>query len=314
MKSAPFLHTDTDNRTIMIETLIALCPALLWAVYRSGTRAAVLCLFSMLFATFLDLLYEVILRCVILRKSFTFDSAAPLMGLLIAFAMPANVSLWVILTADFLAVIVLRRLLGSALAPVAAACALLMLITKSYQRPFALADGVYVQTSLDDLITGNSPDLTTFDLILGRGNGGIGEIAGLLLILGGLYLLIRRHIQWEIPVAAMVAAGFLAMELAPDTVAYYPYMGDQLFSGGLILGVFFIASDPAKVPISTLGRLIYGALIGVFTLLSRIFFSFDGVYLAIAILSLFVPLIDRLTLPAMFGGNPRRDRNLSKEN
>ncbi len=313
MRSAPFLHADSDSRTVMLETLIALAPAFLWMIYRNGGYTAVLCLFSVIFATLLDLLCEGILILTKRQKRVRFDGSAPLMGLLIAFTMPASVSLWVILLAVFTAVLLLRRLLCSIIAPVAASSALAMLITHSYQDSYALSGGEPIRTALDDLIAGNSPDISTLDLFLGRGEGGIGEISGLLLILGGIYLLIRGHIRWEIPIAALVAAGFLAMELAPDSVAYYAYIGDQICSGGLLLGVIFIAADPIKVPISTSGRLIYGVLIGAGTILCRIKLGFDGIYLCIAILSLFTPLVDRLTLPAPFGGRPRHDRAVPKK-
>lgn len=307
------MHADSDSRTVMIETLIALGPAFLWMIYRYGGRTAILCLFSVLFATLLDLFYEGILLLARRQRSIRFDGSAPLMGLLIAFTMPASVSLWVILLTVFAAVILLKRLLCSIVAPVAASCAIAMLITHNYQSSYALSGSEPIRTALDDLIAGSSPDMSTLDLFLGLGEGGMGQISGILLILGGLYLLIRGHIRWEIPAAALVAGGFLAMELAPDSVAYYAYVGDQIFSGGMILGVIFIAADPIKMPISVSGRLIYGALIGAGTILLRVKCGFDGIYLSIAILSLFVPLIDRLTLPAPFGGSPRHDRALPKK-
>lgn len=310
--SAPYLHSDADCRTVHAEMLIALCPAILWGVWRSGSGAALICLFSMLFATLLDLLYEVIVRYALLRQSMRFDGAALLIGLLIAAAMPANISLWVILVADFVAIILCRRLLCGHLAPAATGIALVVLLTGGFKKSFALiGDPVY--TPLDELMEGVNPDQSTADLLLGRGAGNIGEIAALLLILGGVYLLIRRRIRWELPAAAIIAAGVVAMEFSPDSVADYPYIGDQIISGGLLLGVLFTV-DAKSTPVSPLGRLIFGALVGAATVAVRVWFGLDGVYPAIALLSALVPLIDRLTLPSPFGGLPRHARNQNQKN
>lgn len=310
--SAPYLHTDRDVRTVHAETIIALCPALLWGIWKYGSPAILLCLFSMLFATLLDLIYEVIARYAVLRKPIRFDGSSLLIGLLIAAAMPVNVSLWVILLADFTAVILCRRLLCGHLAPAASGIALTGLLTGGFKASYALV-GQPLYTPLDDLMAGINPDQSTGDLLLGRGEGNLGEISALLLVVGGIYLLIRRHIRWELPAAAVIAAGVIAMELAPDSVADYPYIGDQILSGGLLMATLFTA-DSRSVPLSAVGRLIFGALIGAFTIVSRVSFGFDGAYLAVAVLSALTPLINRLTLPAPFGGISRHARSQTQKN
>lgn len=309
---APYLRTDIDCRTVHAETVIALCPALFWGIWRFGYRALLLCLLSVLFSVFLDLLYEVTVRYIFLRKPLRFDGAPVLTGLVIAAAMPANISIWVILLADFTAVILCRRLLCGCLAPAASGIALTMLLTGGFKKSFALV-GDPIHTPLDDLMAGVNPDQSTIDLLLGRGAGNIGEVPALLLLLGGIYLLIRGHIRWELPAAAVIAAGVTAMALSPDSVADYPYIGDQIVSGGLLLGTLF-AIDARSAPVSPSGRLIFGALTGIITVAARVYLGFDGAYPAAAVLSAFVPLINRLTLPAPFGGNPRHARSQAQKN
>lgn len=307
--SRPFLHGDTDSRTVRVEILIALIPASLWAVYRGGVGCLILAGFSLIFSLLLDFTYQAVLFLLHRRTRIAPDLYSLLIGLLIAFAMPVNVALWVLLLADFTAVILCRRLLCGIVSPTAAGCSLAMLVSGGFTLPAALSGGGHIQTPLDQLMAGVSPEESVSDLILGRVPGSIGEVSGLLLLIGGLYLILRRHISWEVPLAITVAAGGIAVLCAPATVAYNVYIIGQLFSGGLIFGALFVASESAYAPLTTLGKLIYGALIGGGAMLMRIYLGFDGIYPAILLVTALTPLIDRLTAPAMFGGNPRRNRS-----
>lgn len=304
----PFLHGELDSRTVRAETFIALIPAFLWAFYRCGLRCLILAVFSAVFSLLLDLICQMIFVLQNRRNKIRPDLLAPLMGLLIAFAMPVNVALWLLLLSDFAAVILFRRLLCGIASPTAAGCSLAMLLSAGFTLPAALSDGGHIQTPLDQLMAGISPEESVLDLILGRVPGGIGEVSGLLLLIGGLYLILRRHISWEVPLAVIAAAGGTAVLCTPSTVAYNIYIIGQIFSGGLIFGAIFVASESACTPLTTLGKLIYGALIGALALLSRAYLGFDGIYPAILLVSALTPLIDRLTAPAIFGGNPRLSR------
>ncbi|MGM9637790.1 MAG: RnfABCDGE type electron transport complex subunit D [Eubacteriales bacterium] len=308
----PFLHGETDCKTVRVETFIALIPAALWAFCQFGLRSLILAVISAGFSLLLDFIYQFIFFLTNRRKKIRPDLLAPLMGLLIAFAMPVNVALWLLFLADFTAVILFRRLLAGIASPTAAGCSLAMLVSAGFTLPAALTDGEHIRTPLDQLMAGVSPEESLQDLILGRVPGGIGEVSGLLLLIGGLYLILRRHLSWEVPLAVIAAAGGVAILCTPSAIAYNIYIIGQIFSGGLIFGAIFVASESIYTPLTLLGKLIYGGLIGALALLLRAYLGFDGIYPAILLMSALTPLIDRLTAPAMFGGNPRRDRAQSK--
>lgn len=311
--SCPLLHGGTDCKTVRAETFIALIPAALWSLHQFGLQSLILSALSMIFSLLLDLIYQMIFVLLNRRKKVSPDLYAPLIGLLIAFTMPVNAALWLLLLSDFVAVILCRRLLSGIVSPTAAGCSLAMLLSAGYTLSAALSDGGHTVTPLDQLMAGVSPDESIQDLILGRASGSIGEVSGLLLLIGGLYLLLRRHISWEVPLAIIVSVGGIATLCTPSSVAYNINIFGQIFSGGLIFGAIFVASESAYTPLTIIGKLIYGVLIGALTILMRSYLGFDGIYPAICLATLLTPVIDRLTAPAMFGGNPTVNRNSSTQ-
>jgi len=143
------------------------------------------------------------------------------------------------------------------------------------------------------------------DLFLGNIPGCIGEISTLLLLVGAVYLFAKKIITWEIPVSYLGTFGILVWVLGGLRFGMGWFHGDVLFhllSGGLILGAFYMATDMVTSPLTRKGMIYYGIGIGFFTYLIRFFGSFpEGVSLSIILMNIFVPLIDRLTLPVKFG-------------
>jgi len=146
-------------------------------------------------------------------------------------------------------------------------------------------------------------DTELFDIILGKMSGCIGEIASLLLILGGLYLICRRVITWHIPVCFVATVALLTFIFAPDGVNSATFMLYELFSGGLLLGAFFMATDYVTSPATRGGRIIFGIGCGALTVFIRFFGGYpEGVSFAILIMNLFVWYLDRAFKPTKFGG------------
>jgi electron transport complex protein RnfD len=144
-----------------------------------------------------------------------------------------------------------------------------------------------------------------WDLFIGNIPGCIGEVSALLLILGAVYLFYLQIIRWEIPVSYIVTFGLLAWILGGVPAGLGWFKGDVLFhllAGGLMLGALYMATDMVSSPVTSKGMLIFGAGCGVLTFLIRFYGGFpEGVSLAIILMNIWVPLIDRVTKPVLFG-------------
>ncbi|MBT3274788.1 MAG: RnfABCDGE type electron transport complex subunit D [Spirochaetales bacterium] len=147
------------------------------------------------------------------------------------------------------------------------------------------------------------------DLLLGNISGCIGEVSAILLILGSVYLFIRKIITWHIPVSFLGTFGILVWIFGGGQFGSGGFSGNVVFhllTGGLILGAFYMATDMVTSPLTAKGMIIFGCGIGFFTFLIRFFGSFpEGVSLAIILMNIFVPAIDRYTGPKRFGVNQK---------
>ncbi len=152
---------------------------------------------------------------------------------------------------------------------------------------------------------GISIDPGYIDMIIGNIGGCIGEVSGLLLIAGGAYLLLRRYANWEIIVSYFVSFALLIFTFAGTRYGAGLFSGDLLFhifTGGFLMGLFFMSTDMVTSPVTRKGMIVYGAIIGFLTFLIRIYGSFpEGVSLAILLANIAAPLIDSLMQPRIFG-------------
>lgn len=140
------------------------------------------------------------------------------------------------------------------------------------------------------------------DLMLGNTAGCLGETSGLLLLLGGLYLLLRRDIDWRIPASIMLSVAVFSTILFMIEPARFPGPLFSLFSGGLLLGTIYMATDPVTSPLTPRGAWLFGIGIGILIVLIRVFGGFpEGVMYAILLMNAATPLIDRYTQPRVFG-------------
>jgi electron transport complex protein RnfD len=141
-----------------------------------------------------------------------------------------------------------------------------------------------------------------WDLMIGKTSGCIGETSGLLLILGGLYLLLRRDLDWRIPAATLLSVAAFSAALYLIDAQRYPGPLFSVFSGGLLLGAIYMATDPVTSPITPRGAWIFGIGVGLLVILIRVFGGFpEGVMYAILLMNAATPLIDRYTQPRVFG-------------
>ena len=312
----PHIKSSVTTRTIMLDVAAALTPALLWAVYLFGFRALTITVISVLACVLFEALFRVIMK----RPQTVLDFSAVVTGMLLAYNLPATVSLWIPVVGAFFAIIVVKQLFGgigmNIMNPALAARVFLfswpaqmtVYPNPSVQLPvFSLSvnmpDMIASATPLTVLKQGNSPEsVSILDLILGNCPGVIGEVSAFILTGGAVYLLVKKIITWHIPAAYIGTVAVLSYVLKPTASSAIDYMLYQIFSGGLFLGAIFMATDYTTSPVTKKGRLIYGFGCGLITFIIRRYSGYaGGVSFAILIMNCFVWYIDSYTKPTVFG-------------
>lgn len=306
---SPHIRGKDTTRRLMLDVLIALAPALVFGMICFGWRAALLTVLSVGACVFFEWGYERLLH----RRNTVGDLSAAVTGVLLAMNVPATLPPPMIVLAAFFAIVVVKQLFGgigrNLVNPALAARVFLFISFPAHMGGEAfgannlLPDATAGVTPLVSLSSGALPDgMTLLDLFLGRSGGCIGEISTALLLLGGVYLLVRRVITWHIPAAYLGTVALLTLFLPKTGWFDFYYMACQLCAGGLVLGAFFMATDYATSPVTPRGRLLYGAVCGVLTVFIRYFCANpEGVSFAILISNLLVYYFDRYLRPRRFG-------------
>lgn len=315
---APFIRTSERVHSLMMDVIIALLPAFLWGVYTFGTRVLTVAVVSVASCV----LFEAILQLIRRRPVTIFDLSAVVTGLLLTMGFSSAVPIWMPVVGAFISIVVIKGLFGglgrNLINPALAARVVLLMwpnALHTFTAPGERLTGIglpqveSVTTPLDALHNGVFPGVTLSDLILGRTAGCIGEIFPVLLLAGGVYLVVRRVISWRIPVSYIVTVACLAFLFPQIEGANLNYMLCQLFSGGLLLGAIFMATDPVTSPTTPAGHWIYGVGCGVLTILFRYFgFFAEGMPFAILLMNLLTVVIDRFAIPTPFGGKITHER------
>jgi Na+-translocating ferredoxin:NAD+ oxidoreductase subunit D len=316
---SPHVHTDDSVNKIMYRVVLAMIPALIWSVVVFGMDALRVTLIAVIASVgFEYLIQRFILK---VRPSVT-DGSALVTGLLLAFNVPSNLPWWIIIVGALMAIGVGKMSfggLGTNIFNPALVGRVFLLISfpvhmTSYPVPkMSDVDAVTSATPLGILkeglmngeplseLAGELPALS--DLLMGNMSGSLGEISALMLILGGLYMLVRRVITWHTPVSVLgsmfIMAGIFWM-INPETYIEPTY---HLLTGGAMLGAIFMATDMVSSPMTGKGQLIYGIGIGVITMSIRLFGAYpEGISFAILIMNAFTPLINNAIKPKRFGG------------
>lgn len=299
----------------MLDVVFALLPAWLVGVYFFGVNAILVTLVSIISC----MLCEYLIARYVLRVQPTLDDgSAVVTGLLLAMNLPSGIPLWIVVIGAIVAIGIAKMSFGglgnNLFNPALTARALLLISFPMQMTTWPLAragawcaDGTTGATVLALVKNaryghGFADMPSALDMFVGNMGGSIGEISAVALILGGIYLLIRRVISWHIPVAVLVGATVLsgAMWLANGEVYASPLV--HLLSGGMLLGAIFMATDYATSPMSKMGMLVYGLLIGLLAVTIRIWGAYpEGMSFAILIMNAIVPLINRYIKPRKFG-------------
>ncbi len=314
--SSPHVRSNENTRSIMLDVIIALIPALAIGVYFSGPRALSVTAVSVIGCVFFEWLYRKLMK----KPQAIGDLSAVVTGVLLAFVCPVMIPYWMILIGDFFAIIVVKQLFGGIgmnfVNPALCGRAFLVGSYASVMTTWA-APGSYapIVGSTADVVTSATPmaylhannlaelqeSYSVMDLFVGKVGGSFGEVSALMLILGGCYLLYRKVITWHIPVTYIGTVAVLTLLFSRGNPSV-DWMLYNLFGGGLMLGAIFMATDYATSPVTKKGQIIYGIGCGIFTVLIRYFGSYnEGVCYSIMVMNLCVALIDKVSKPARFG-------------
>ncbi|MCD8137521.1 MAG: RnfABCDGE type electron transport complex subunit D [Parabacteroides gordonii] len=309
---SPHIHGGDSISKNMYGVLIALVPAFLVSLYYFGLGALIVTATSVVACV----LFEYLIQKFLIKKEPTVrDGSAILTGVLLAFNLPSNLSVWIILIGALAAIGIGKMSfggLGNNIFNPALVGRVFLLISFPAQMTTwpevgqltAYTDATTGATVLSLMNEGALDKLPTLvDMLLGKMGGSLGEVSALALLLGLAFMLWRKIITWQIPVSILLTVfAFTGIMHLVNPVQYAsPFV--HLLSGGLMLGAIFMATDYVTSPMSKNGMLVYGVGIGILTTVIRLFGSYpEGMSFAILIMNAFTPLINSYIKPKHFGG------------
>lgn len=293
LSSSPHIRHKDSTQSIMRDVLIALLPCVVASLAIFGWRSLMLIIISALTAV----ACEAIANRVMKRPSSISDLSAVVTGVLYALILPAGAPVFLAVLGPAFAIIIVKQLFGgigaNILNPALAARAFM---TLSFPEQInTLPDAISSSTPLMDYKTINVVGVSYADLFWGNSTGMMGETAKVAILIGLVYLLVRRVISWQIPVFVMGSAALLSFILGRDPLF-------DLLAGGLLFGAVYMATDYVTSPTLPVPRAIYATGVGAITIVIREFGSYtEGVMFAILLMNIATPLIDRFYKPKAFG-------------
>ncbi|WKY43033.1 RnfABCDGE type electron transport complex subunit D [Eubacteriaceae bacterium ES2] len=301
VSSSPHIRANHSTASIMQNVIIALLPALAVAGYVFGVWALALVAICVISCVVTEAIIQKLLK-----KPVTInDWSAVVTGVLLGFNLPIGAPWWIAVIGSVFAIAIVKQCFGGLgqnfMNPALAARAFLLASWPTRMTSTAyipVSDTVTTATPLALLKSGELASMpTTLDLFTGLNGvyGCIGEISALALILGGVYLIIRGIISWRIPVVYIGTVAIFALLAGQDPLVH-------IFSGGLMLGAFFMATDYASSPVTAKGQIIYAIGCGLITMIIRLIGGYpEGVSYSILLMNLTAPLIERFTKDKVYG-------------
>lgn len=328
VSASPHIRESRKIDSVMKFVIIALLPALGFGVYIFGLRALIITLICI--AT--SVVCEAVMQKMLGKRITITDGSAVLTGLLLGFNVPPGVPFWLPAVGSAFAIVFAKQLFGGLgynfINPALAGRAFLTASWPLYMTRHWLSPTGGTLSGIDTITAATPLNLlknpanygdpaaiirqlndfaTTKNLFLGKIGGCIGETSALLLLLGGLFLLVLRIIDYRIVIGYLGSVVILAFVLPTNANILF-----HLFAGGLFLGAFFMATDWVTSPVTRKGRWIFGVGCGVLTMVIRVWGGFpEGVSYSILLMNVFTPAIDRLTRERIFG-EPGRKKEAKK--
>ena len=304
---APFWHSGSRVTERSYHTMLATLPAIIAGIVYYGVPAIAVVSLSVASA----MLWELAINKVTKRPITIGDGNAALTGLILAMVLPATMPWWAVVTGTFIAVVIGKQIFGgigsNAFNPVALSVAIMMISWKNlfdfngmllnYDFSFTAA---YPLAAVKNFGTSAIESFSLGDLLMGRQAGAIGATFGLGLIIGGIYLMIRGFIRWEISLTFLAGVYLTALLFNIVDPVRFAGPGFHIFTGYTLIGAFFLATDDSSSPVWFVPMLIYGAAGGIMTVLIRNIGAYvDGVILAVLVINLIHPLLDKIRPKAL---------------
>ena len=315
---SPHVHGGDSVKKNMYGVCIALVPALLCSFYFFGLGAIAVTAVSVASCVF----FEWVINKYMLKnpQPTVTDGSAILTGILLAFNLPSNIPLWIVIIGALFAIGVVKMTFGglgcNLFNPALAGRAFLLISFPVQMTTWPVPGQGFMNL---DATTGATPlatmkmiakgeasmsDLSNSltDMLIGNTGGCLGEVCAIAILIGLIYLLVKKIITWHIPVSILVTVAIVSglLHLANPTTYVAPQY--ELFSGGLLLGAVFMATDYVTSPMTHKGQLVYGVAIGLLTMVIRTWGAYpEGMSFAILIMNAFTPLINNYFKPKRFG-------------
>ena len=307
---APFTHNGTSIRGKSYNIILAAVPAVLMGISKFGAPALAVVAFSMAWA----MIWELLMNKAMKRPISIGDGNAAVIGLLFAMMMPATTPWWAVITGTFVAIVIGKQIFGgigcNPLNPAVLAVAIIMISWQglvdfdealvNYKFDFYALYPLGALKHFGVFQTGAYP---LKDLLMGMQAGGIGSIFGLGLVIGGLYLILRGYIRWEISVSFLVGIFFTALIFNLADSEKYAGPVFHILTGYTLIGAFFLLTEDSSSPVNFIPMVLYGAIAGIMTVLIRNIGAYiDGTLLAILLLNVANPLLDKIRPRALGKG------------
>lgn len=305
MSTSPHINAASSTQKIMLDVIIAMIPMQIAAFILFGAYTLAISLVSVASAVFAEWLFHVMTKTEHTER----DLSAVVTGMLLAFNLPSTVPIYLPILGSFFAIIIVKMLFGGLgknfANPAITGRIFLMLCFAGamgrFTAPVSL-DATGIFSTHFDAVTGATPlaggNADLLSLFLGTVPGCMGEVSALAILLGGLYLIIRRVIDWKIPVIYLATFAIMVCLVRLDIGSVLP----QIFSGGLMLGAFFMATDYSTSPNSKWGVAVYAVGLGILSVVIREYSPMpEGVSFAILLMNVVTPLIDKFFVPRPFG-------------
>lgn len=302
---SPHFKCARTTQGIMLDVIIALIPSLIASVIYFGFRALLVTVVAVVSCV----LFEFLSRKVMKRENTIGDLSAVVTGMLLAFNLPSTLPIWMVVLGSLVAIVVVKQLFGGIgqnfVNPAIAARIVLMSSFAAKMTNWVVpstisSDAVTTATPLKLLSEGKVDELPSlWQLFIGERAGCLGETCAIAIIIGALYLFVRKVITPLIPLCFVGTVAVFTLIYGGFDVNFMLY---HILSGGLLLGAVFMATDYTTSPITNTGKVIFAIGCGLITCLIRIFGNLpEGVSFSILFMNILVPHIEKLTTPKSFG-------------
>lgn len=323
ISGSPHVHTDQSVPKVMYGVVIAMVPAMLVSFYFFGIGAAKVMLTSILACLF----FEWVIQKYIIKGPPTInDGSALVTGILLAFNVPSSLPVWITIIGAFVSIGIAKMSFGglgkNPFNPALVGRVFLLMSFPVQMTTWPIPKPLFGGDALTDAVTGPTPlgilkeglraGQTVQEImpqlpeyvreLIGNQGGSLGEVSALALLLGAVYMLIRRIITWHIPVSYLLSVVVFSGIFWLIDPTYYMDPLFHLITGGMMLGIFYMATDMVSSPVNHRGMIIFGVGCGVLTMVIRLWGAYpEGVSFAILIMNAFTPLINRGIKPRRFG-------------